>query len=82
MTLAHSLSGPKKPTNLSINSELLTKAKALDLNLSATFEVALASEIRKIERSRWIEENTKAIEISNAFSDANGLFADSWESAA
>nr|VFJ45325.1 MAG: antitoxin CcdA [Candidatus Kentron sp. FW] len=82
MTLAHSLSGPKKPTNLSINNELLTKAKALDLNLSATFETALASEIRKIERSRWIEENSRAIEVSNEFSEANGLFADSWVSTA
>lgn len=35
---------PKKPTNLSINSDLLKKAKALEINLSATVEQALADQ--------------------------------------
>ena len=34
-------SASKKPTNVSINAELLAKAKSLDINLSATLESAL-----------------------------------------
>ncbi len=38
-------SAPKKPTNLSITSDVPAKAKALKLNLSATFDVALAEHV-------------------------------------
>nr|MBS0022469.1 type II toxin-antitoxin system CcdA family antitoxin [Gammaproteobacteria bacterium] len=69
---------PKKPTNLSINSSLLAKAKALNLNLSATLEKALANEVRKAERAQWLEQNKKAIVASNALAEENGLFADSY----
>ncbi|MDP5036990.1 MAG: type II toxin-antitoxin system CcdA family antitoxin [Alishewanella sp.] len=33
-----SAKAPKKATNLCLNSELLTEAKRLDINLSATME--------------------------------------------
>ena len=39
-------SASKKPTNVSINAELLAKAKSLDINLSATLESALKEQIR------------------------------------
>ena len=35
------INAPKKPTNLSINIELLTEARQLKINLSATLEQAL-----------------------------------------
>ena len=38
-------SAPKKPTNLRITSDVQAKAKALKLNLSATFDVALAEHV-------------------------------------
>lgn len=69
---------PKKPTNLSINSNLLEKARLLKLNLSATLEAALAEEVRKAERTRWLEKNRKAIEASNKFAEEKGLFSDSY----
>jgi len=40
----------KKPTNLSINSDLLSKAKGLNINLSATLEHALETEVRAAEK--------------------------------
>ncbi len=70
---------PKKPTNLSINSSLLAKAKLLKLNLSATLESALAEKVRKLERSQWLEENRDAIVASNKLATKNGLFADSYK---
>ena len=41
MRQLYNTNAPKKPTNLSVNSDLLNEAKALKLNLSATFEIAL-----------------------------------------
>lgn len=67
---------PKKPTNLSINSNLLTKARALNINLSATLEKALESEVRQSTREKWLEENRKALENCNELAQEHGLFAD------
>jgi antitoxin CcdA len=40
-------SAPKKATNLSVNSHLLAKTRALNINLSATLEHALREELTK-----------------------------------
>ena len=78
MPLAYDHSAAKKPTNVSINSSLLAKAKRLKLNLSATLEAALAEEVRKAERRQWLEENRDAIARSNSLAEENGPFADSY----
>jgi len=69
-------SASKKPANLSINSDLLAKARGLKLNLSATLERALAEDVRKAEQQRWRESNRQAIEAANRFCEDEGLFAD------
>lgn len=66
----------KKPTNVSINSELLAQARELKINLSATLEQALINEVRERQRAQWREENKEAIEACNVFAEKNGLFAD------
>jgi antitoxin CcdA len=76
MIHAYNCSAPKKPTNLSINSDLLAKAKGLKLNLSATLEMALAEQVQKAERENWLKQNQAAIEASNKFVEAYGLFSD------
>lgn len=68
----------KKPTNLSINSNLLEKSKLLKLNLSATLESALAEKVRIAERAQWLEKNRNAIAASNNLTEEKGLFADSF----
>jgi antitoxin CcdA len=78
MTQAYDQSAPKKPTNLSINSDLLAKAKSLKLNLSATLEKALADEVRRAQRDQWLKKNQDAIAASNRLADEKGLFADSY----
>lgn len=69
---------PKKSTNLSINSDLLNKAKSLNVNLSATLEQALESVVRSAEKEHWLKENKKAISSLNTLVDENGLFSDSY----
>lgn len=55
----------KKTTNVSINSDLLEKAKGLHINLSATLEQALAEQLRTKQRAQWLQENAGAIEAYN-----------------
>ena len=69
---------PKKPTNLSINIELLTEARQLKINLSATLEQALEKEVRAAQRRKWLAENKKGMEACNALADRHGLFADKY----
>lgn len=38
MSYAYDTQAPKRPTNVSINSDLLAKAKGFNINLSATLE--------------------------------------------
>lgn len=66
----------KKPTNLSINSDLLKKARALDINLSATLEVALAAEVKRRRADQWLKDNKASLDAYNALVEKNGVFSD------
>nr|VFJ43425.1 MAG: antitoxin CcdA [Candidatus Kentron sp. DK]VFJ52923.1 MAG: antitoxin CcdA [Candidatus Kentron sp. DK] len=68
----------KKASNLSVNSDLLSKARELNINLSATLEHALEDRLRKTARANWREENKGAIAALNGLVDKNGLFSDSY----
>jgi antitoxin CcdA len=76
MSHVFNLNAPKKPTNVSINSDLLEKARGLNINLSATLEAALAEQIRTEQTNQWIAENAKAIQAYNNFVEENGVFSD------
>jgi antitoxin CcdA len=78
MPQLYNLKAPKKPTNLSINSDLLSKARKSKINLSATLERALAQKLRETERENWKNENREAIEALNELTDKHGLFSDSF----
>ena len=67
---------PKKPTNLSLNSDLLAKTRALNINLSATLEQALQQKLVIEETRKWAEENKQAIAAYNNFVEENGCFGD------
>lgn len=69
---------PKKATNLSINSDLLSKARKLNINLSAALESALALQVRKAAREEWLNDNKEAISSLNELVESNGLFSDSY----
>ncbi len=78
MVSLYDISATKKPTNLSINKDLLSKAKARKINLSATLERALVEELKKVESERWRKENQQAIEELNHLSEQAGLFSDAY----
>ncbi|MCK5478464.1 MAG: type II toxin-antitoxin system CcdA family antitoxin [Methylococcales bacterium] len=78
MQYIYNHNAPKKPTNLSVNSDLLTKARSLKINLSATLESALEAQVRLSAREKWLNENKKAITSLNELVENNGLFSDSY----
>lgn len=80
MQTAFNPSAPKKAANLSINTDLLNQAKALQINLSATLERALAEVIRDKQRQQWLQENRQSIEDYNQRIEVEGCFSDSLRS--
>jgi antitoxin CcdA len=69
-------SAPKKPANLSINSDLLKKAREQDINLSTTLEQALTERLRQRQRQRWLADNYEAIAAYNDYVDEQGVFSE------
>ncbi len=76
MSALYDSNAPKKATNLSLNSDLLKRCRALNINLSATLEQALKDKLAKTAADKWKEENKGAIKIYNDFVEEHGCFAD------
>lgn len=66
----------KKAVNLSVDADLLARAKEMKVNLSATLEEALRERARDEERRRWKEENREAIEAFNRRIERDGVWSD------
>ena len=73
---AFDVHAPKKPTNLSINSDLLAKAREMNINLSATLENELARQLKIRQKEQWLKENAEAIQAYNDFVENEGVFSD------
>jgi antitoxin CcdA len=76
MQPAYNALAPKKAANLSINADLLSQAKKMSINLSATLEQALVDALRKKQREQWLTENKDAIEAYNEHVEKHGIFSD------
>ena len=77
MSLVNNPMVPKKPTNVTVNGDLLAKAKNLKINLSATLEQALIKKVQERERQQWQLENADSIQAYNDFVEQQGSFSDS-----
>ncbi|MBU0655870.1 MAG: type II toxin-antitoxin system CcdA family antitoxin [Gammaproteobacteria bacterium] len=78
MQVLYDTNAPKKATNLSINSDLLQKARTLNINLSAALESALQQLLAKRQADQWKAENKAAITAYNDFVEENGCFGDEY----
>jgi antitoxin CcdA len=76
MSSLYNSNAPRKATNLTINSELLSLAKSLNLNISAVLEKALAEVVKQKKREQWLKANKLAINIYNETVNEHGLFSD------
>ncbi len=75
-TTLYDTSAPKKPTNVSINRDLLQQAKKHQINLSQALELRLAELLREQRQQQWLQENQEAVEAYNRRVETNGLFSD------
>jgi len=66
----------KTATNLSLRSDLVRRAKALDLNLSEVVDTALEAVIVEAEKQQWLVENRDAIAEYNEVVAKRGVFGD------
>ena len=71
---------PKKSTNLSVNSDLLTQAKQDNINLSKTLEQRLVEMLLEKKRCMWREKNKEAIDAYNSRVETSGVFSDNLRS--
>jgi antitoxin CcdA len=76
MNPAFNINAAKKPTNVSVNGDLLAKAKEMKINLSATLETALSELVSARQRELWKLENKTAIEAYNQMVEEHGTFSD------
>ncbi|HEY0879425.1 MAG TPA: type II toxin-antitoxin system CcdA family antitoxin [Zeimonas sp.] len=75
-SVVYDVSAPKRATNVTVNADLLRRARELDVNLSQTLETALVAEVVRCARARWLAENRAAIDAYNEDIERNGCFAD------
>ena len=73
MRTASSRSTTRRPTNLSIDAELLIVAKEMGVNISRSAEVGIQQAVKKKLRDLWLQVNKEALMSSNAFVEENGL---------
>ncbi|MGQ0511110.1 MAG: type II toxin-antitoxin system CcdA family antitoxin [Betaproteobacteria bacterium] len=66
----------KRPANLTVNAELLDKARRLGINLSQTLEERLVQLVREAEAKAWLAGNRKAIDAFNARIEREGVWSD------
>jgi antitoxin CcdA len=78
MTDLYDRSATKKATNLTVNSDLLAKSRALRINLSATLEKALVAELQAAEAEQWKNKNRSAIQAYNEFVAEHGCYGDEY----
>ena len=64
--------------NVTIDRDLLSRARALGINLSQTFTTAIDAELRKHEVAHWKEENAEGIANLNAILEEHGSFSDQY----
>ena len=67
---------PKKPTSLTVNSDLLVKAKDLQINISAVLESALEEAVKQKKRNDWVKQNNESMNSYNKIINDFGIFSD------
>lgn len=73
MNMQSKPSGRTRPTNLSLDAELVAEARALGVNLSSAASSGLERAVKQARGEKWLEENRGALEDSNAYMEKHGL---------
>lgn len=73
-------SSGKRPTNLSLSSDVLDAAKHLAINISQVCDSHLREVVRREQERKWREDHADFIAAYNATIEAEGLPLDEWRS--
>ena len=68
----------KRTVSLTLNADLVEKARAAGLNLSQIAEAAIAAEHRRLDREQWIVEWREAVRATDAYVAEYGLPFGEW----
>lgn len=75
MTMIYDKTARKKATSLTINSDLLQKAKDLGINISSCLEQTLEQKVKEQKAKNWQDKNKEAIEHYNIRVEKYGVFS-------
>lgn len=75
-SVIYDVTAPKRSANLTVNADLLRRARDLGLNVSAILEAALVEAVRAGAQERWRVENREAIAAYNRVVERDGCFGD------
>jgi antitoxin CcdA len=67
------ISSPRRPTNISLPTDLVEDAKRLGINVSQSCEQGLRKEVRTALGEKWKRDNMEALESSNEYVRKYGL---------
>jgi antitoxin CcdA len=68
----------KRAANLTLSADILTAAKALDINISQVCDAHLREVVQREQERRWREEHADFISAYNGILEAEGLPLDEW----
>ena len=63
----------RRPTNISLDAQMIEDAKELGINISRACEEGLSAQISAERNRRWKEENREAVAEWNAYVAEHGL---------
>jgi antitoxin CcdA len=63
----------RKATNVTLDADLLSRARALKINVSQVAEEGLRHAVASKQAALWVEENQASLESSNAYVEKHGL---------
>lgn len=68
----------RKAANLSLDEDLVSEARALDINISRAAENGIALALKAERERRWRAENADAVDDMNRYIEKNGLPLSNW----
>ena len=68
----------RRAANLSLSSDVLAAAKALEINISQVCDDHLREVVRREQQRRWREDHKDFIAAYNGTMEADGLPLDEW----
>jgi antitoxin CcdA len=64
---------PRKSTSLSLDADLIARAKDAGVNLSRAAEAGIEQDVRRAEAERWQKDNKAAFDAYDRFVEEHGI---------